>query len=122
MAEDKKTRREWERRFPSLNDEWALWWIEGDGALLAVVGGADLAVALDIVDKHHDQCAHIVAHVAKVDSFGEVVRDEGRGCVIVGRDEVPPGDRKPLEETRCCFCGRVLGGASDAITLIQRPA
>lgn len=119
MTEDKRARRDWEQRFPGLNDEWTLWWIEGDGALLAVVGGADLSAALDIVDRHHDQCPRIVAYLAKVDAFGEVVRDEGRECVIAGRDEIPPGDREPMNDSQCCFCGRFLG--TPAAALIQRP-
>jgi hypothetical protein len=91
MAEDqKKRRREWEQRFPGLDDEWAYWWIEGDGALLAIVGGADLIAALDIVERHHGQCVSIMVHRAKLDSFGEVVRDEKRRSSIANRDDLPP--------------------------------
>jgi hypothetical protein len=82
MTPEEKKRRSWEQRFPELNEEWAYWWIEGDRALLAVVGGADLAAALNVVERHHGQCESIVAHRAKLDSFGEVVRDEQRGSVI----------------------------------------
>jgi hypothetical protein len=86
-AEDKR-RRAWEQRFPELNDEWAYWWIEGDGALLAVVSGADLIAALDIVERHLGQCEAIVAHRAQLDSFGEVVRDEKRRSAIATRAEL----------------------------------
>ena len=37
MTDDERRRREWEGRFPGLDDEWAYWWIEGDGALLAIM-------------------------------------------------------------------------------------
>jgi hypothetical protein len=121
MSDYKKARRDWEQRFPALTDEWTHWWIEGDGALLAVVGGSDLGAALDIVETHHDQCPRIVAYYAKVDSFGEVVREEKHGRVIAGRNEVPPGDRTPMEESQCCFCGRVLGQTSDTTAVIERP-
>lgn len=87
MTADEKKRRDWEQRFPELDDEWAYWWIEGDGALLAIVGGADLISALDIVGRHHGQCLSIVAHRAKLDSFGEVVRDEVRRSEIATREE-----------------------------------
>jgi hypothetical protein len=90
MSEDQKKRREWEQRFPELDDEWAYWWIEGDGALLAIVGGADLIAALDIVERHHGQCQSIMAHRAKLDSFGEVVRDEKRRSAIANPGELPP--------------------------------
>ena len=89
MVEDRRKRLEWEQRFPGLDDEWAYWWIEGDGALLAIVGGADLVAALDIVERHHGQCLSIMVHRAKLDSFGEVVRDERRRSAIASRDELP---------------------------------
>jgi len=92
MNPDEKKRRGWEQRFPELDDEWAYWWIEGDGALLAIVGGADLIAALDIVERHHGQCQSIMAHRAKLDSFGEVVRDEKRRAAIATRDELTPSD------------------------------
>lgn len=83
MAENqRKKRREWEQRFPGLDDEWAYWWIEGDGALLAIVGGGDLIAALDIVERHHGKCRSIMVHLAKLDSFGEVVRDKKRRAEI----------------------------------------
>lgn len=88
MTPEEKKRRGWEQRFPELDDDWAFWWIEGDGALLAVVGGADLIAALDIVERHLGQCESIRAHRAKLDSFGEVVRDEKRRSEIATRDEL----------------------------------
>jgi len=83
-------RRRWEGRFPALDDEWNLWWIEGDGALLGVVPGSSLSEAVDIVARHHERCSSITVSVAKRDSFGEVVRDSKRGWVITGKDNVRP--------------------------------
>jgi hypothetical protein len=91
MTEVQTKRRNWEARFPGLDDEWSYWWIEGDGALLAILGGADLVAALDIVERHHGQCLSIVAHRAKVDSFGELVRDQKRRAEIASRKELPAG-------------------------------
>jgi len=86
MTDLQKKRQEWERRFPELDEEWSYWWIDGDGALLAVVGAADLIAALDVVERHLGQCQSIMAHRAKVDSFGEVVRDEKRRAAIASVD------------------------------------
>jgi hypothetical protein len=122
MTEDQKSKRERERSFPGLDDEWPYWWIEGDGALLAIVGGADLSAALDIVDRHHEQCRFIIVYVAKLDSFGEVVRDEKRRYAIEGRNKALPSTMKATEECRCCFCGRVLANAPEAMAAVQRPS
>jgi hypothetical protein len=122
MSDDYKRRREWERRFPGLDDEWTHWWIEGDGALLAIVGASDLGAALQIVEKHHEQGMEIFAHVAKLDSFGEVVRGERPGRVIAGSKELPSGKAAELaREGQCCLCGRVFAELKDAISVIQRP-
>lgn len=122
MSEDEKTKRVWERRFPGLDDEWTHWWLEGDGALLAIVGASDLGAALKIVEKHHALGLDIFAYEAKLDSFGEVIRSERPGRVIAGRNEVPRGEREPPHEGQCCFCGRVIVGTPDAISAIQRPS
>jgi hypothetical protein len=82
MGEDQRQRSAWERQFPPLDEEWTHWWIEGDGVLLAVIAGADLSTALDVVTRHHARAREIVARAAKVDGFGEVVRDESRRHVI----------------------------------------
>ena len=71
MTDERRQRREWEERFPALDDDWPYWWIEGDGGLLAVVHSVDLTVALDVVRRHSDQCISIIVHRAKLDSFGE---------------------------------------------------
>jgi hypothetical protein len=85
-------RRRWEGRFPALDDEWNLWWIEGDGVLLGVVPGSSLSEAVDIVARHHERCSSITVSVAKRDSFGEVVRDSKRGWVITGKDNARPAN------------------------------
>jgi hypothetical protein len=94
MTELERKRRGWEKSLPELNDEWAYWWLVGDGALLAIVGAADIISALDIVERHHEQCMTILAHRAKLDSFGEVVRDEKRRSAIATRlnlvEDPPP--------------------------------
>src|SRR5947208_12550501 len=92
MANDGKPRLSWERAFPALDEEWRYWWIEGDGVLLAIVGNADLASAVDLVARHHTHGVTITAWVARVDSFGEVVRDGKRNWVIAG-----PGVRTSLD-------------------------
>ena len=82
MDDDGKKMRGWEHRFPALDAEWKYWWIEGDGVLLAVVGPDDLGAALEIVRVHRERGASISAWVAKIDSFGEIVRDTKRGWAI----------------------------------------
>ncbi len=96
MTEISNQRREWELRFPGLDDEWTHWWMEGDGALLAIVGGADLTAALDIVEKHFGQCAKIIVYLAQLDSFGEVVRDKAHRWEIASR----PGPGGPMTRLR----------------------
>lgn len=85
-------RRLWEGRFPALDDEWNLWWIEGDGVLLGVVAGSSLGEAVDIVARHHDRCSSITVSVSKRDSRGDVVRDQKRGWVITGKGDARPGN------------------------------
>jgi hypothetical protein len=116
MTDGERARRVWEGRFPALDDDWSYWWIEGDGALLAIVGGADLMAALGIVERHHAQCVSIIAYRAKLDSFGEVVRDEPPGREIANREREPPRDEMPAAEGywQCCFCARGVTGASIA--------
>jgi hypothetical protein len=121
MSEEYKRRLEWERRFPGLDDEWTHWWIEADGALLAIIGASDLGAAMQIVERNHERGLEIMAHVAKLDAFGEVVRGERPGRVIVGRSTLPPSEKEPALDGRCCFCGRVVAETSDAISVIQRP-
>ncbi|HEV3190019.1 MAG TPA: hypothetical protein VGY54_05955 [Polyangiaceae bacterium] len=82
MADDEKELRGWEHRLPALDAEWNYWWIEGDGALLAVIGADDLRSALAIVHDHRTRGASITAWVAKVDSLGDVVRDPKRNWAI----------------------------------------
>jgi hypothetical protein len=84
VPDDRKARLQWERAFPGLNEEWRYWWIEVDGVLLALLGDADLAVAVDVVARHHGPGVTVMAWLAKVDSFGEVVRDGKRNWVIAG--------------------------------------
>ena len=84
-SEDQRRRREWERQFPALDDHWTHWWMEGDGALLAVVAAADLTVALDVVARYHERVPCIFAPTARVDSFGDIVREENHGWVIVSK-------------------------------------
>ena len=122
MSEDQKRRREWERQFPPLDDEWTHWWIEGDGALLAIVGAADLSAALDVVARHHKHVLCIFAHAAKVDSFGEVVRDENRRHVITNRIAPSAGNIAVTSDGQCCFCARPLVGVPDVIAVVQRPS
>jgi hypothetical protein len=78
--------RDWERRFPALDDEWNLWWIEGDGDLLAVIPASGLTEALEIVRRHRSDFSSIVVSVAKRDSFGEIVCDRSRGWVIASKE------------------------------------
>jgi hypothetical protein len=121
MSEDQRKRRDWERQFPPLDAEWTHWWIEGDGALLAVVGVADLSAALDVVARHHTHVFCIYAHAAKVDSFGEVVRDENHRHMIT--DPTAPSDNiEAPSDGQCCFCARPLVSVSDVIALVQRPS
>jgi hypothetical protein len=87
MTDDKKLRRGWEHRFPSLSEEWTHWWIEGDGALVAIVATIDLGAALDIVSRHHDRCRWIIVYPAKLNPFGEIIRDGTRGYEIEGRNK-----------------------------------
>ena len=112
--------REWELRFPSLDDEWTHWWIEGDGALLAAVDGSDLRAALEVVQKHHDQCRSIIVYGAKVDAFNEVVRDESSGREVAHRFQEPSTDVPGFgPEWRCCFCGRAIAESSVTANLVR---
>jgi hypothetical protein len=74
--DERRERLSWERALPALDDEWTFWWLDGDGVLLAVLGSDDLVSALDVIAKHNASGREIAAWRAKVDSFGEVVREE----------------------------------------------
>ena len=122
MADHIKKRREWELRFPDLDEEWGHWWIDGDGALLAIVGGSDLGAALAIVERHHERRSHIMAYPAKVNSTGAVVRAEQRGRTIEKRDGMFSTIGVATLESRCCLCGRTLVDVPDSAAFIQRPS
>jgi hypothetical protein len=84
--DERRERLRWERALPALDGEWTHWWLEGDSALLAVLGSDDIASALEVIAKHHARGREIFAWRAKVDSFGEVVREERqRRWMIVRR-------------------------------------
>lgn len=121
MTKEERQRVEWERRFPSLDYEWTHWWLEGDDTLLAVVAAEDLLVALQIVERHHGQCRHVVAYSAKLDSFGEVVRAEHPGSEIYNRqvESAPGADLRT--QGQCCFCGRILAETDTGTASIRRP-
>jgi hypothetical protein len=120
VTEESRTMREWELRFPCLDDEWTHWWIEGDGALLAAVDGSDLRAALEVVRKHHDQCRSITVYRAKVDTFNEVVREESTGCEVAHRFQEPSTDVPGVgQEWRCCFCGRAIVESAVTPTFVR---
>jgi hypothetical protein len=120
MTKEERRRCEWEKRFPSLDNEWTHWWLEGDDTLLAVVAAADLTVALQVVERHHDQCRHVIAYSAKLDSFGEIVKAEHPGCEIYNREvESPPG-ADLATQGQCCLCGRILAETDTGVASIRR--
>lgn len=95
MPSIERNRQRWELQFPDLDDEWQYWWIDGDGELLAIILGTDLVVALNIVEHYHEQCQHIFAYRAKLDSFGEVVRNEHPRYVIATRESPTTDPQNP---------------------------
>jgi len=123
MSEYERLKREWELRFPSLNDDWTHWWLEGDGGLLAILDSSDLSAALDIVWKHHSQFLTIIVYVAKLDSFKEVVRYETRRWVITTHEQTFLDNnrkRKDRSELQCCFCGRIISEIPEPTILVRR--
>ena len=61
-----KLRSHWATRFTGLDSEWPYWWIEGDGYCLAVLDGANLAAAVDIIEDNWEQYARIKSSKAKI--------------------------------------------------------
>jgi hypothetical protein len=60
-----RLRKDWAKRFPEISDDWPYWWIQGDNYCLAVIDGANLAAAIDIVDDNWERFTSIKAHNAK---------------------------------------------------------
>ncbi|HIJ65653.1 MAG TPA: hypothetical protein HPP77_06835 [Candidatus Hydrogenedentes bacterium] len=81
MATAKEVR-DWEKRFPDLDDTWTYWWLEGDGAVLAVFHGGKLLEALEFIKANHEKCKSIIAYRASRNSEGQLVQDKSRGWEV----------------------------------------
>ncbi len=92
-----KTKMQWEKGFPSLDNTWTHWWIEGDDELLAVIHGSKLLEALKIVEEYHEQYVYIVADRARLDFDGQLIPEKGR-WVIASNQELRM-KRMELSET-----------------------
>jgi hypothetical protein len=80
LTEDaiRRLERRWEGRFPGLDGEWTHWWIEADGAFLAVVSGHELSTAVRVVRDNWERFASIFVHRARVDAVGTPRREAAR--------------------------------------------
>ncbi|MBN1625493.1 MAG: hypothetical protein JW944_03125, partial [Deltaproteobacteria bacterium] len=64
--------------FPSLDDDWTHWWIEGDDNFIAVIEGSMLKKAVDIVVEHFDDFISIMVYLAKKDFNGQIIPNKNR--------------------------------------------
>lgn len=74
----KKLQKEWEQRLTDLDVKWSHWWIEGDGAFLAIVPGEELLGAVKVISENHERFASIFVHRARVDSEDNPCRQKQR--------------------------------------------
>lgn len=80
-----KLRSHWATRFTGLDSEWPYWWIEGDGYCLAVLDGANLAAAVDIIEDNWEQYARIKSSKAKI-TDGDLIRKDRHAEEVSNRE------------------------------------
>ena len=72
-----KLKKDWAKRFPEISEEWPYWWIEGDEYCLAIIDGANLAAAVDIVDDNWERFSSIKAYKSKLIDCDIIRRGKG---------------------------------------------
>jgi hypothetical protein len=75
-------KRGWEHRFPYLTGKWTHWIIMGDGALLGIVEGNNLAASLDLVEVNYGRFSSISVSRAIVDENGEISEEDNHSDEI----------------------------------------
>jgi hypothetical protein len=70
----------WEKRMPALDDDWTHWWLEGENFCIGVA--SSLRDALDIIKRHWQRFSSIYAYRARVDSEGNIIRQEKRRAEV----------------------------------------
>ena len=76
MLKWNKLRREWESRFPHLDEDWTHWWIEGDRNFLILIEGCNLAEAIEYVFECSGVYVSIKAYRAKYNDDGVPIREK----------------------------------------------
>lgn len=71
-----KLKREWEKRFPGLFNEWTHWVIKGDWVFIEAVSGGNLLNAVNVVENNFGRFESIRIHRAFKMKSGDFIEQK----------------------------------------------
>ena len=98
-----KNREYWAKRFPDLSNDWPYWWIEGDSYCLAVIGGGNLAAAVEIVEDNWERFDVINASKAMMLGSDKIQREKRNTLISQRSSSTERQDRCEIEDANDGF-------------------